>query len=74
LTNDWDKEWRDVYRKAIEDAIAPYKERLTNSNVLGSSLVSTRLTSTLDVMLDGDDELGVETDELKQYLDSGMYK
>jgi hypothetical protein len=74
LTKDWEKKYRDIYRKAIEDAIVPYKERLTNNNALGNSLVSTRLTSRLDEMLDGsDDELSIGTDELKRYLDSGMY-
>jgi hypothetical protein len=75
LTKDWDKKWRDTYRKAIEDAIVPYKERFTNNNASGNSLVSTRLTSRLDEMLDGsDDEPSIGTDELKQYLDGGMYK
>jgi hypothetical protein len=75
LSKDWDKTWRDTYRKAIEDALVPYKERLTNNNASGNSPVSTRLTSRLDEMLDGsDDQPSIGTDELKQYLDSGMHQ
>jgi hypothetical protein len=74
LSNDWDKKCRDIYRKAVEDAVAPYKERLANNNASGNSPISSRPMSKLDEMLDGSDyQPSIGTDELKQYLDSGGY-
>lgn len=34
LSNDWDKTWRDIYRRSFEEALIPYQERLTEKDGL----------------------------------------
>ncbi|KAJ5364993.1 uncharacterized protein N7496_010706 [Penicillium cataractarum] len=31
LTDDWDQKWRDTYRKSFQEALAPYQDRLSNT-------------------------------------------
>lgn len=78
MTEDWDNEWRETYRKAIKERLVPYQERIAiEESSLGStpSVRTASRGSKLDRMLSGSkDQLTTPKDELTQYLDSGMYK
>lgn len=74
LTNDWDQEWRDTYRKAFQQALIPYQAQLKShgQDVHGSQTIA-QPSSRLEEMLDGrDTQPPAVTDEMSQYLDSGM--
>lgn len=76
LTNDWDQKWRDTYRKSFQEALVPYQEQLStlNKSSDGSQMMP-RLGSKLDTMLNGSNvQASTATDEMTQYLDSGMFK
>lgn len=72
-TDDWDDDWRAIYRQSLEDHLSPYKERLNlqpNSSKAPSSIGSqSRLASMLKP---NRPHLAVSGDEITQYLDSGM--
>jgi hypothetical protein len=72
LTDDWDQEWRDQYRKSFQKALTPYQAQLSDSPELVPSKDLPRSSSKLDKMLNGSKQqpTGV-IDELTQYLDSG---
>lgn len=75
LSDDWDKEWRDRYRISFREAIAPYQERLTDSQGPQSSSIGARPSSTLHNLLHGHKPKAKPAgDEITQYLDGGMYK
>jgi hypothetical protein len=76
LTKDWDQKWRETYRKSFQQALIPYQEQLSTLNQCpnGSQIVA-RLSSKLDKMLDESEaQPKAATDEMTQYLDSGMVK
>jgi hypothetical protein len=74
LTKDWEKKWRDTYRKAFADALVPYQDRLIDARVLQCSQALARKRSKLSDMLDQDeDQPTTPSDELTQYLDSSRY-
>ncbi|KAJ5277543.1 hypothetical protein N7534_005644 [Penicillium rubens] len=70
-TDDWDDDWRAIYRQNLEDHLSPYKERLNlqpNSSETPSSKGSqSRLASMLKL---NRPHLAVSGDEITQYLDS----
>lgn len=72
-TDDWDDDWRAIYRQSLEDHLSPYKKRLNlqpNSSEAPSSIGSqSRLASMLKP---NRPYLAVSGDEITQYLDSGM--
>lgn len=53
LTDDWDQKWRDTYRKSFEEALAPYQDRLSNTQDSQRSQSAVRESSKLDKMLNG---------------------
>jgi hypothetical protein len=76
LTKDWDQKWRDTYRKSFQQALIPYQEQLSTLNQSpDGSHSAARLSSKLDKMLDESEaQPNAPTDEMTQYLDSGMFK
>ncbi|CEJ62588.1 hypothetical protein PMG11_11085 [Penicillium brasilianum] len=71
LTDDWDQKWRDTYRKSFQEALAPYQDRLSNTQGSQVSEVAVRPSSKLDKMLNGSKKQPkAAADEMTQYLDS----
>lgn len=77
-TKDWDNEWRKTYRKTLRDQLIPYQERITAEEGSLGSMQSVRKGSQgsrLDMMLsESNNQPTAPSDELTQYLDSGMWK
>jgi hypothetical protein len=74
LTDDWDQKWRDTYRKSFQEALAPYQDRLSNTQGSQVSEVAVRPSSKLDKMLNrSKKQPKAAADEITQYLDSGMF-
>lgn len=75
LSSDWTTEWRTRYRQSLEQVLLPYQERIAKQQTLRHSPSSARIGSRLDLILSEDDNQSMSsTDELSQYLDSGMYR
>jgi hypothetical protein len=74
LTDDWDQKWRDTYRKSFQEALAPYQDRLSNTQGSQGSQMAARPSTKLDKMLNGSKKQPkAAADEMTQYLDSGMF-
>ena len=53
LSDDWEPEWRNTYRKVFQSALVPYQERLSNGQGLPNYQVQTKTSSRLNQMLNG---------------------
>lgn len=77
-TKDWDHQWRETYRKALKDQLIPYQQRMTAEKGLLDSMQSVKTgsrRSRLDMMLsESNHQPTTPSDELAQYLDSGMWR
>jgi hypothetical protein len=75
-TKDWDNNWRERYRKSLEDYLEPYKQRLSESQPPSKAQSSAAQTSELDMLLapiaPHQSKLN-QHDELTRYLESGKY-
>jgi hypothetical protein len=40
LSDDWDKKWRDIYRRSFQEALIPYQECLTEKDGLLNANIS----------------------------------
>lgn len=78
LTKDWNNQWRETYRKALKDQLIPYQECITAKEGSLGSMKSVRTGSRgsrLDMMLsESNHQPTAPSDELTQYLDSGIWK
>ncbi|KAF5854879.1 hypothetical protein ETB97_010941 [Aspergillus alliaceus] len=71
LSDDWDKPWRNQYRKSFQEALAPYQERLATIQGSTNSQATARPSSKLYKMLNGHKVQAKPVgDEMSQYLDS----
>ena len=74
LTKDWDQKWRDQYQKSFKDFLALYQERLSQKSSSPLPNNTSLRGSRLDMMLNRFDYYQARPlDELREYLDSGMY-
>ncbi|THC87216.1 hypothetical protein EYZ11_013338 [Aspergillus tanneri] len=71
LSDDWDKQWRDLYRKSFQEALVPYQERLSTLQGSATTPTAARPSSRLNKMLNGHKPQAKPVrDEITQYLDS----
>jgi hypothetical protein len=74
LSDDWEKEWRDLYRASFQQALAPYQERLKRAQGPRNSSTEARPSSRLNKLLNGHKPQAKPVgDEITQYLDGGMF-
>lgn len=73
LSDDWDKQWRELYRISFQEALIPYQERLSTIQGSATPLTTARPSSRLKKMLnEHKPQPKPVRDEMTQYLDSGM--
>jgi hypothetical protein len=77
LTDDWEKKWRDIYRRSFQEALLPYQERLSEINEGLNISLSPKPQSMFDRLnkpgIGGNQrQSSTGVSEMCQYLDSGM--
>jgi uncharacterized protein (UPF0305 family) len=73
LSDDWEPEWRNTYRKAFQSALVPYQERLSNGQGPQNYQVQTKTSSRLNQILNRNKTSAKPVqDKATQYLDSGI--
>jgi hypothetical protein len=73
LSDDWEPEWRNTYRKAFQSALVPYQERLSNGQGPQNYQVQTKTSSRLNQILNRNKTSAKPVqDKATQYLDSDL--
>jgi len=71
-TDNWEQEWRDIYRKSFQSALLLYQQCLARDQVLSTPQILSRSISKFNTILKRSKTTAKSVgDEAAQYLDSG---